>query len=310
MKTKLIVIQLFTLLLTVSCTESVKVQTRDMEKTYLIVEGLLTDTPGQDQFVKLSESLPYFDNQTIPKVSGAEVVVSDGTTDILFMERMNEEDGTGTGEYYAPEGFKAEPDRTYSLSVQATVAGVPHRYSAEAEMPRMGFTLDKIDYSYNGNTPAKLDSLWTVLMWGQDELETTSRFIACIEVNGHRIPISSTLMMEDKYFNGKKIEAFPIGLLYQTAENQKNNGPSAKFLEEGDVLTLTGYSLTMEYYEFLSNLQGDNGMASMPLLASQPANPTTNVSGDGDVLGYFAVCPVLTASVTITDPFKVIDYKE
>ena len=293
-----------------ACTESVNVQTREMAKTYLIVEGLLTDTPGQDQYVKLSESLPYFDNQSIPKISGAEVVVSDGMSDILFTERLDGEDGTGTGEYVAPEGFKAERGRKYALSVKATVAGKLRQFSAEAEMPEMGFTLDRIDYTYNGNTPAKLDSLWTVLMWGEDDPDLTSRFLACIDVNGHRIPISSSLLIEDKYFNGKKVEAFPIGLLYQTKENYKENGESAKFLEEGDVLTLTGYSLTEEYYSFLSNLQGDNGMASMPLLAPQPANPPTNLTGDGDVLGFFAVCPVLTASVTVTDPFQVISYKQ
>ena len=309
MNYKLIVIQLFTLLSFVSCSESITVQTRKMEKTYLIVEGLLTDTPGQDQYVKLSESLPYFDKQAIPKVSGAEVVVNDGITDILFTERLDEEDGSGTGEYYAPEGFKAVFGRKYSLSVKATVAGKQHRYSAETEMPETGFTLDRIDYTYNGNTPAKLDSLWTILMWGEDDLETTCRFIACFSVNDHNVPLSSCFMLEDKYFNGKKIEAFPVGLLYQTAENYKQNGECSKFLEEGDVLKLTGYSMTVDYFSFMTNLQGDSGFSSMPLLASQPSNPVTNISGDGDVLGFFAVCPVLTASVTVTDPFQVLEYR-
>ena len=236
-------------------------------------------------------------------------MVNDGTKDILFTERLDEEDGAGTGEYYAPEGFQALSGRKYSLSVKATVAGKAHQYSAEAEMPEMGFTLDRIDYTYNGNTPAKLDSLWTILMWGEDNLETTSRFIARFSVNGYNLPLSSCFMIEDKYFNGKKIEAFPIGLLYQTAENYKQNGECAKFLEEGDVLTLTGYSMTEEYYAFMQTVQGDGGLSSMPLLSSQPMNPLTNITGDGDVLGFFAACPVLTASVTVTDPFQVIEYR-
>ena len=94
-----------------------------------------------------------------------------------------------------------------------------------------------------------------------------------------------------------------------TAENLKNNGPCAKFLEEGDVLTLDGYALSPGYYQFLSCIHGDGGSTSnMPLMATQPVNAPTNLHGDGYVLGYFAVCSTLSTSVTVTDPYQVIEY--
>ena len=304
---------IFGVILLASCSEPVDVHTRDMDRTYLIVEGLLTDKEGMDQYVKLSESLPYFSQDPIPTVSGAEVVVNDGENDIPFTEQLIEnEDGTksGSGEYRAPEGFRAHLGRTYKLRINAMVAGEPHSYEAESEMPEIGFTIDKIDYTYNGKTQVKLDSLWTVLMWGADDRNIDNRFLAYISVNGKRIPLSQCLMIEDKYFNGKKIEAFPCGLLYQTAENRKQYGECYKFLEEGDVIGVEGYVLSPEYFRFMVNIQGDGGGTSnMPFFSSQPANPVTNIHGDGDVLGYFAVCSTAQGYCTVTDPFQTINYK-
>lgn len=300
-----------------SCSEPIKVHTQEMDRTYLVVEGLITDQPELEQFVKLSVSVPYLTPETgIPFVSGAEVVVSDGTTDYLFEEQEvtpdpgKPEETEKTGVYKAPEGFRAESGRKYSLNVKATVEGEIHRYSAEAKMPEVACSLEKIDYSYNGNTKQKMDSLWTVLMWARDYAAKDGRYLVRMAVNGHRIPFGSCLMMEDKYFNGKQIEAFPVGLLAQTAANQKKYGESAKFLEEGDVLTADVYLLTPEYYSFMAKIQGDGGGTNnMPLMSSQPANPPTNLSGDGDVMGFFAACAVVSASCTVTDPFQTINYQ-
>ena len=294
---------LFAFLFVTACSEPVTVETREMDGTYLIIEGLLTDDPDMDQYVKLSESVPYYNDGVIPKVSGAEVVVNDGTEDILFTEKP-----AGSGEYCPPEGFRAELNKKYHLSVTASLKGEQRHYEAEAEMPELGFRVDRIDYTFNGNTKAKLDSLWTVLMWGQDDPETSCNFLVYIAVNGHRIPLSSCLMIEDKYFNGKAVDTFPCGLLSQTADNRKHYGECHKYLEKGDVITLEGYSMKKDFYTFMSHLQGDGGMASMPLLQSQPGNPVTNLKGDGYVLGYFGICSTATASVTVDDPFQTIFY--
>ena len=307
MRRGVLVFECVTLLLgaMVSCSEPIKVHTREMDRTYLVVEGLITDQPTLEQYVKLSVSVPYMSAITeVPAVGEAEVVVSDGTTDYLFEEQEN------TGVYRAPEGFYARSGRKYSLSVRATVDGEPHQYGAEAQLPDVACNLEKIDYSYNGKTRQKMDSLWTVLMWGRDYAAVDGIYLVRLGVNGHRQPIGSSLMMEDKYFNGKRIEAFPVGLLLQTNENYKKYGESAKFLEEGDVLTADVYLLTPEYYSFMAKIQGDGGGTNnMPLMSSQPANPPTNLSGDGDVMGFFAACAVVSASCTVTDPFQTINYQ-
>ena len=305
MRRKVLITQCIILMMAVlyACSEPITVHTRKMDRSYFIVEGLLTDREDLEQYVKLSVSVPYFSEEGIKPVHDAEVVVSDGETEFLFTEQAAD------GEYHAPEGFKAFLGKKYKLSVKAVVEGETHQYEAEDEMPVVGFELEKIDYLYNGNTPQKLDSLWTVLLWGKDDLSIKNNYLACISVNGYRLPLGSCFMMEDKYFSGKQVEAFPVGLLSQTAENLKNNGPCAKFLEEGDVLTLDGYALSPGYYQFLSCIHGDGGSTSnMPLMATQPVNAPTNLHGDGYVLGYFAVCSTLSTSVTVTDPYQVIEY--
>ena len=292
------------LVILTACSESIKVKTRDMEETYVIIEGRITDRDtGSENYVYLSQSVPYFENKSKPDgISGAEDVVSDGEGG----ETVFTENPEGSGHYFAPDGFKAVSGRTYSLDIRANTLGSLRRYHAEALMPELGFEVDKIDYTYNGNTDAKLDSLWTVLMWGKDDPDIRNIYLAYLSVNGHRSPLSASLMIEDKYFNGKNIEKFPVGVLNQTAENRKQYGECSKFLEEGDVITLDGYVLTTEYYRFISNLYGDSGLSSLPLISSQPVNPPTNISGDGKFLGFFAACPTAQASVTVTDPFKDI----
>ena len=43
--------------------------------------------------------------------------------------------------------------------------------------------------------------------------------------------------------------------------------------------------------------------SSIPLFSPQPANCPTNIKGEG-VMGYFAVCPTCSASVTVEDPLR------
>ena len=42
------------------CSEEVQVHTRDMDRTYLVVEAMLTDQPDVPQKVVLTESIDYF----------------------------------------------------------------------------------------------------------------------------------------------------------------------------------------------------------------------------------------------------------
>ena len=285
------------LLAAAGCSELLDVSTDRMEKTYLVVESIITDVPSQRQSVRLSLSVPYFYDGEIPPVSGAEVSVSFDGSEVSFLE-----DDTDKGLYLAPEDFCGTPGTTYTLSVKAEVDGESHTYGAEAFMREPGVLIDAIDYAYAGGGTLQQDSLWTLGVWGED-FPGANDYLVVTEVNGNHYPIDHYIIMPDKYFDGKSVEGFPMAVLYQVAEMRKQYGDVAKFLETGDVVSLHAYTLDRPFYEFLRALDTSGPFGTIPFVSSQPATSPTNITG-GDALGFFAACPVISASVTIDDPFR------
>ena len=150
---KLSILAAFAVLLT-ACSEKIEVQTRNMDRICLVVDGMLTDEPDHLQTVRLTESIDYDSQETPPAVSGARVTISDGAETVLLTESPS-----GSGCYVAPAGYHGETGKQYTLSVEASVGGKPHVCQAVASMPEMGFEVEAVDYMYAGDTSLQLDSL-------------------------------------------------------------------------------------------------------------------------------------------------------
>lgn len=277
------------------CSEEIDVHTKSMDRTYLVVEGMLTDCADDVQRVLLTESVDYFEEEVPPAVSGATVTVSDGTDSWLFTENP-----AGSGCYVGPEGLHGTPGVTYKLSVDAVVGGTAGHYEAVSTMETAGFRVDAVDYMYAGNATMKMDSLWTIAAWGEDMPGTNYYYISA-SLNGAVFPMELSLAMDDKYFDGQKVVCFPITTLYQTESMYKQYGEVGKYLETGDVFTLNVYTIPKDYYDFYMGFVSSSVGSSVPMLQSQPANCPTNVTG-GDAVGYFVACSASSASVTIEDP--------
>lgn len=280
-----------------SCTEEVEVHTRSMDRTYLVVEAMLTDSPDTPQTVKLTESVDYFEKELPPAVSRATVTVSDGSDVWLFSETP-----AGSGIYIGPEGLHGTPGETYRLTVDAVVGGKENHYEAVSTMQEPGFRVDDVDYMFAGNSTMKLDSLWTIAVWGED-MPTTDYYYVSAVLNEAVFPLDLSLAIDDKYFNGQKVICFPITTLYQTAAMRKQYGDCSKPLETGDVFTLNVYTIPKDYFDFYMGFVSSTVGSAIPMLQSQPANCPTNVTG-GDAVGYFVACSVSSASVTVEDPFR------
>ncbi|MBO4657419.1 MAG: DUF4249 domain-containing protein [Bacteroidales bacterium] len=279
------------------CNEEIEVHTKSMDRTYLVVEAMLTDCADDTQRVLLTESVDYFEEEVPPVVSGARVSVSDGVDSWLFIETP-----AGSGCYVGPAELCGVPGVTYKLSIDAVVGGTEGHYEAVSKMEQRGFRLDAVDYMYAGNATMKLDSLWTIAAWGEDTPGANYYYISA-KLNDAVFPIELSLAMDDKYFDGQKVIGFPITTLYQTAEMYKQYGEVGKYLETGDVFTLNVYTIPEDYYQFYMGFVSSTVGSSIPMLQSQPANCPTNVTG-GDAVGYFVACPVSSASVTIEDPLR------
>ena len=257
------------LLLLCACTERIDLQSRSDYHDYLTVEATLTDHPEDQQRVWLFRSTPYFSNKPGAIVQGASVKVND----------------------------VCEPGVEYKL--QITLPNGDH-YEAEATMPEPGFRMDDIDYAYSGGMTMDMDSLWTVGVWGQEK-EIDSYYLLTHAVNGEYQPLEMCKLAPDLYFNSNEVVGFPIEALLQSELLRKQYGDCYKYLETGDVITLEIWTLDKGYFDYMLALTMNT--VSIPLFTPQPANVPCNIRGE-HVLGYFAVCPVARASVTIEDPFR------
>jgi hypothetical protein len=274
------------LLILCACTEKVDLRSRSDYHDYLAVEATLTDRPEDPQQIVLSRSISYFHNESQPMVRGASVKVND----VVFQE---EEPGI----YQAPEGYARESGVEYKLHIRLPEG---NEYEAVATMPEPGFRMDAIDYAFAGGKTMDSDSLWTVGVWGHEK-EIDSNYLLTHAVNGLYQPFEMALVSDDKFFNHNEVVGFPITALMQSELLRKQYGDCFKYLEAGDVITLEIWTLDKGYYDFLLALTMNS--VSIPLFTPQPANVPTNIRGE-HVLGYFAVCPVARASVTIDDPFR------
>ena len=279
------------------CSEEVDVHTRSMDRSYLVVEAMLTDRADRTQIVQLTESIDFFEDEKPPVVTGAEVTVSVGNETYRYTEFPS-----GSGRYVGPEGFHGTPGNTYTLSIDAVVGGKSNHYEAVSKMEEPGFEVQAVDYMYLGATNPQADSLWTVAVWGQDNPQTNYYYVSA-QLNDAVFPLGLSLVMDDKYFNGQKVVCFPITTLYQTEATRRQYGDCGKYLETGDIFTLNVYSVPKEYYTFYTGFISSSVGASVPMLQSQPANCPTNVTG-GDAVGFFVACSSSSASVVIDNPFR------
>ena len=274
------------LLILCACTEKVDLQSRSDYHDYLAVEATLTDRPEDAQQIILSRTISYFHNEAQPMVRGASVKVND----VVFNEKE-------AGVYEAPEGYACEEGVEYRLRIRLPEG---NEYEAEASMPEPGFRMDAIDYAWSGGKTMDMDSLWTVGVWGQEK-DIDSYYLLTHAVNGLYQPLEMCSLAPDLFFNSNEVVGFPIEPLLQSELLRQQYGDCYKYLEAGDVITLELWTMDMGYFDYMLSLTMNS--VSIPLFTPQPANAPTNIRGE-HVVGYFAVCPVARASVTVDDPFR------
>lgn len=287
---------ILSILIMTSCSEPFDLDTASQDKTYLCLEALLTDIPSV-QTIRLTESISYLSDDTVPCVGGATVTVTDGTETFLFSEG-------DAGYYYSVPDFHCEIGKTYTLSIECRLSdGTQGSYTASSFMPDNGFEIERIDYK---QIEEPEDSTWVLGIWGKDKPET-SYYMVTTAVNGVMSPPTSNLdramLFMDTYFNNSTMEGYLAGYLYQNSSQYRKYGACAKVPETGDVLSLVMYTIPKGFYDFMPSMSSSSGGLSIPLIGSQPANLPTNISG-GNAVGYFATCPIAIESCVVDDPSR------
>lgn len=230
----------------------------------IVIEGNISDEPGP-YTVKLSKTVNFNDANTYPPVTGALVIISDGTgvTDTLTE--------TVSGSYQT-HSITGTHGKTYTLKVIAE----GKQYNAVSTMPYK-VNLDSIQFNLHSE-PGESEKTLAVVPLYLDPVEFGNSYRFFFSANGK----------EDK--------------LYQVSNDNIGNGRTnqqsffsedVKFLK-GDTVKVTMLCIdvnTYIYYYTLSQM-GGGGLIG----GSTPSNPPSNIFGN-KALGIFSAYTTQTKMV-------------
>ena len=259
-----------------SCQEEVELPLGSVDSLVPVVEAIWSDRPFYNE-VKLTLAQDYFDTTETKVIKDADVYILNSTT----KEEIP---------------FKFDPQsKSYRSIVQGKVAEIGESYQLyvgwnENQFISEGIMLappvvDSLTYQYEEERLFR-DEGYYIKVYGKIPFEENNYYrIRVIENDTLKNDRDDYLLFDDSF-----------GLAFF------ENGLELNYdFEEGDEVRLELYRLNKGPYNYFTQLvnllYNDGGLFSPP-----PQNPDTNIkviSGDSDVLGYFSVTPILTASVQI-----------
>jgi hypothetical protein len=242
-----------------------------------VVEGYLT-TDTCYQKIRLTQTADYFLNEPTPRISGAQVSVTDGSKTYLF-----EEADTAPGDYYSTVQFAGIPGAAYTLNVElANPIDGTASLSASDKMIQ-GFNIDsmkvyiyKNPYAAYNTGDEEVDSTITVFyMNGSQPKDIVNYYTVQIYKSGVPIykDISEIELMSDEYSEDPE----ETELFYFYMGNFTVN----------DTMTIELTSITKEYYEYIRTIQELSTPPDVLGFSGPPADAVGNVNG-GSQLGFFS----------------------
>jgi hypothetical protein len=237
---------------------------------HIVIEGLITDDLGP-YAVTISKSGSYFNQPTLPPVSGAIVIITNnsGTTDTVKET---------TPGIYLTSKTRGIPGLTYTLKVISEGQEYDGSSTIHSHVNIDSLILVKSESSridFGGNN--QRESHFELHCFFKDPPE--KNFYRIRTIKNDSINTQSYRLYDDQYTNGEETEL-------------RVANASA-----GDTFRVELMSLdeqTYGYYRTLADLLHTN-----PVFGSTPANPNTNLSNGA--LGYFGACAVSSKRIIITE---------
>ncbi len=256
-----------------SCEKAIDWQFQmNADTTKIVVDGIIT-SENKHQTIKLS--LPVACYNCPPRmISGASVVVSDGTKDHVFTE-----DSLNKGVYVSNEQFYGVPGNTYYL----TVIYKGKTYSAQAEMisvtdfEKVSYVLDTTKNLY------KLTNLPNVFSLNEN---------AMYEIT---IDMSELPEYADSSYEQSHIVLYYYRLTSIDISEIAHPDKEKIYFPYGSKITEKKYSLTPEHAEFLRSLLLETEWRG-GLYDIEQGNVETNIT---DGYGYFGACAVITKYIYV-----------
>ena len=272
-----------------SCTEPITIHTRDAEPV-VVIYGCLTDN-WTIQFIQVSLSSPYFDNQKNPGISGADVQIEGSDHSVFrFIE-----DSENPGMYQTNRPVAGIPDVTYTLTVSCDMNGTGDYVTYRATST----LLSSIDIDSIQVEPRVIAGyhFFLVNLFAQDSPET-DYYLCKYMVNDSLAMknLSRYQIITDEVYNGQYIDG--IWLYDFRNGNYKSDFYDAEtdstqhYVYPGDLITLEMSKIEKGYFQFISDCQREKH-GSNPFFGGPPANIFTNLSNGA--VGYFAAYSISRA---------------
>ncbi len=225
-------------------------------------------TLGNEQFIKLTLSAPYFD-ENVPPANDALVTITN-ENNVVF--NFIEVDNTGI---YTNSNFAPEIDASYTLNISYN----GETYSATETLKSVssvdmieqkndgGFSGEEIEIKAFYTDPANEENFYFYQF--QTDTDTSSE------------------VYDDEFTNGNQIFAFY----------------SDEDLEAGNELTITNYGISQRFYEFMFILLQQSGTDGGGPFETQPATVRGNCINETNPanfpFGYFRLSQADTITYTV-----------
>ncbi len=251
-------------------------------KSYLVVEGWITDEPGPYR-VKLSQTLPFDSPESNPKLSNARVYINARNNNYFLTE-----DSGNPGEYLTDSAeFRAVQGENYRLVVEWQDKIIVSATNSFRKAP----PIDTISYSFIPSifVPETFSFTSGYLVTGFVSDPDTKDDYYRWKISKNGIPYDTAedlILITDRFFNGKRFGFELSSILFQV----------------DDTLSIHQYTIDQSAFDYLKNLNtqavGLGKSSSTP-----PSIVRGNLSNLNDsqevILGYFGMSSVSSAQVVI-----------
>ena len=246
-----------------ACERVIDIDVRESDTRY-VIEGMVTNEPGGSK-VYVSRTLPFYDDNDFPPVSGARVAIRDNGQETVLAE-------TAPGVYDAP-ALTGVPGHRYDLSV--TVGS--EVFTATSTMPQAV----RLDTLYIAPGPFGQFRFATVAYTDPAGHYNGYRFVQY--VNGVKDP--AIFWANDDFTDGRRVV-----VQLDTGVDKKDD---PRNIHPGDTVTIEMQGLDEVLLHYWYSLRTGGGMGSGSPAA--PSNPQTNLRGGA--LGYFSAHTVDRSTV-------------
>ncbi len=246
----------------------------DQSPEFIIIEGLVTDQMAK-HYVKVSKSVQFSDTGQTPRVSGANVEVSDDKGNIWTYVEF------APGYYEAPEPFAGEVGTSYTMSV----AFEGHNFTASETLLSNG-TIDSLGVRVDEEERAATNGngyFHEVLLYLTEPQATQDYYLFKFYRDGEVLDDDGeTVFFTDDIAVRENVDGFAIPFYYTIGQHAR-----------AEIYSTTRQAF-LHFRDLEENLNNDGGMFS-----GQPANVSTNIVGGA--LGYFQVSSVRSAEIEVTE---------